>query len=227
MLAVMTDEVVVNKRQSQRIECACRECHRSTKHEIVTEATQRGSYSYGDDEINWVIEYQVVRCMGCETLSFRRVSSNDLDLVQVGPGEWGHDEQEDLYPSPHERRQPLADVILLPDKIQRIYEETLTALNSRQEVLCGIGVRAIVETVCKDKNSAGNDLSKQINALVNQGVLTQDGADILHKLRTLGNKAAHEVKPHTPQELGLAFDVLDHLLLGVYILPIHAKQTFK
>jgi hypothetical protein len=62
---------------------------------------------------------------------------------------------------------------------------------------------------------------------VGLGVLTQDGADILHKLRTLGNDAAHEVKPHSLQELGLAFDVVDHLLLGVYILPDHAKKTFK
>lgn len=223
----MTDDVAVNKRQGQRIECACRECHRKTKHEIVTEATRSGSSGYGDHEVCWAVEYQVVRCLGCETFSFRRASSNDQDYYQVGPDEWVRDEQEDLYPSPHEGRQPLADVGLLPDQIQRIYEETLSALNSRQEVLCGIGVRAIVETVCKDKDSPGGDLSAKINGLVTQGVLTQDGAAILHKLRTLGNNAAHEVKPHTPQELGLAFDVLDHLLLGVYILPVHAKQTFK
>lgn len=81
--------------------------------------------------------------------------------------------------------------------------------------------------VCKDKNAAGGDLFAKINSLVVLGVLTKDGANILHKLRTLGNNAAHEVKPHTPKELGLAFDVVDHLLLGVYILPEHAKQTFK
>jgi hypothetical protein len=57
--------------------------------------------------------------------------------------------------------------------------------------------------------------------------LTKDGADILHKLRTLGNDAAHEVKPHSLQELGLAFDVVDYLLLGVFILPVNAKKTFK
>jgi hypothetical protein len=104
------------------------------------------------------------------------------------------------------------------------------SVNSRadqQEVLCGIGIRAIIETVCKDKSATGGDLYTKINSLIPIGVLTQDGADILHKLRTLGNNAAHEVKPHTPKELGLAFDVVDHLLLGVYILPIQAKKTFR
>jgi hypothetical protein len=224
----MADDLALNKRQGQTIECSCRDCHRSTKHEIVTEATKSGCSRSRDHEIFWATEYQVVRCRGCETLSFRRASSNSEDsYIQIAEDEWEENIYEELFPSPHEGRQPLSDADLLPDKIQRIYDETLTTLNGRQEVLCGIGIRAIVETVCKDKNAAGKELFAKINSLVALGVLTQDGANILHKLRTLGNNAAHEVKPHTPKELGFAFDVLDHLLLGVYILPEHAKQTFK
>lgn len=224
----MTDVLVINKRQGQTVECSCSECHRSTKHEIVTEATKNGSVGSREYEIYWSTEYQVIRCRGCETLSFRRVSSNSEDTpIQIGEDEWEENICEELFPSPHEGRKSLSDNQLLPDKIQRIYEETLTALNGQQEVLCGIGIRAIVETVCKDKSAAGGDLSSKINSLIGLGVLTLDGANILHKLRTLGNNAAHEVKPHTPKELGLAFDVLDHLLLGVYILPEHAKRTFK
>ncbi|GGY23560.1 hypothetical protein GCM10007387_01200 [Pseudoduganella albidiflava] len=147
--------------------------------------------------------------------------------MQIGENEWEYQPIVDVYPNPREGRQPLADVGLLQDKIQRIYEESLQALNDTQPVLCGIGIRALIETVCKDKKAIGSDLYNKINSLVGLGVLTQDGADILHKLRTLGNDAAHEVKPHSLQELGLAFDVVDHLLLGVYILPEHAKKTFK
>lgn len=224
----MTDEIAINKRQGQKLECACRECNRSTRHEIVVDATLSGSTGSHDYEIYWATEYQIVRCLGCETLPFRRTNSNSEDSpIQIGENEWIENIHEDIYPTPYDGRQPISDAGLLPDKIQRIYEESLGALNSRQEVLCGIGVRAIVETVCKDKAAAGGDLFTKINSLVSQGVLTQDGANILHKLRTLGNNAAHEVKPHTPKELGLAFDVIDHLLLGVYILPEHAKRTFK
>jgi Domain of unknown function (DUF4145) len=221
------NEMLINKRQGQQIESACRECRRSTKHEIVTEATLSGSSGSRDFEVCWAVEHQVIRCMGCDTFSFRRVSSNDQDVYQTSEDEWIYNEQEDIYPNPHEGRVPLADDDLLPPKVQRIYGETLTSLNNRQNVLCGIGIRAIVETVCKDKQSKGKDLNSKINSLVSQGVLTKDGADILHKLRTLGNNAAHEAQPHTPDELRLAFDVLDHLLLGVYILPIHAKKTFR
>lgn len=79
----------------------------------------------------------------------------------------------------------------------------------------------------KEKNAAGKDLFEKINGLVVAGVLTKDGADILHKLRVLGNKAAHEVKAHSATELNLATDVVEHLLKAVYILPFHAKRTFK
>ncbi len=83
-----------------------------------------------------------------------------------------------------------------------------------------MGIRAIVETVCKNKNANGKDLCEKINDLVIQGVLTKKDADILHKLRTLGNEAAHEVKPHNNATLALALDVIDHLIKGVYILPL-------
>lgn len=223
----MSKDLGINKQQGKKINCACRDCHRVTKHEIVVDATLSGSEGPAEYAIDWTIEYQIIRCLGCETFSFRQVSGCDEDYVQIGEDEWEYQPLVEIFPKPLDGRQPLADSSLLPDKIQRIYEESLKALNETQPVLCGIGIRAIIETVCKDRHATGNDLYVKINDLISLGVLTQDGANILHKLRTLGNDAAHEVKPHSLQELGLAFDVVDHLLLGVYILPEHAKKTFK
>jgi hypothetical protein len=40
--------------------------------------------------------------------------------------------------------------------------------------------------------------------------------------RIMGNVAAHEVKPHKENELNTAFDVVEHLLVGVYLLPAKA-----
>lgn len=224
----MTHNLELNKQQGKKITCFCRDCHRETKHEIITEATLSGvEEELGGYQTDWSVEHQIIRCLGCETFSFRTSSGTEHDYMQVGDNSWEYQPNIDIYPNPREGRQPLTDAGLLPDKIQRIYEESLQALNDTQPVLCGIGTRAIIETVCKDKNAKGGDLFNKINSLVELGVLTRDGADILHKLRTLGNDAAHEVKPHSLQELGLAFDVVDHLLLGVYILPAHAKKTFK
>ena len=126
----------------------------------------------------------------------------------------------DIYPNPEDGRDAIDYVHLLPSNLQLIYHETIKSINSGLAVLTGMGIRAIVETVCKDKNANEKDLYEKINGLEKQGVLTKKDADILHKLRTLGNEAAHEVKPHNNTTLTLALDVIDHLLKGVYILPL-------
>ncbi|ENB4343872.1 DUF4145 domain-containing protein [Vibrio parahaemolyticus] len=99
-------------------------------------------------------------------------------------------------------------------------------MNNESAVLAGIGLRALVETICKDNNAQGRSLYKQIDALVEQSVLTPSGAKILHKIRTLGNDAAHEVKPHNSKQLGLAMDVVEHVLREVYIIPKQVQAEF-
>lgn len=214
-----------DKKVSEKIDVTCGECKRSTKHIVLSDIYLRGSDPIND--YDWINEYQIIQCQGCETISFRKTHENSEDFYQTGPAEMEYSIYVDIYPNPEEGRGSVEDAHLLPPNLKRIYDETLKSLNSNQPVLTGIGIRAIVETVCKDKKAVGKDLFCKINELVGQGVLTKDGADILHKLRTLGNEAAHEVKPHDNVQLGLAFDVIDHLLKGVYILPIHAKEKFK
>jgi len=69
-------------------------------------------------------------------------------------------------------------------------------------------------------------LVQRIDGLVSQGVLSLEGSKILHKIRTLGNDAAHEVKPHNENQLGVALDVCEHLLQDVYVLPQQAARAF-
>lgn len=222
-------EIQKDKNLNKKLDVTCGTCKRSTKHLILTDIELSGTENMGDDYYEWHNEYQIIQCQGCETVSFRKTHTNSEDYSPDGPGpeDWTNTLYVDIYPNPEEGRRTIQDDHLLPSSLQRIYKETLKALNEGQAVLTGIGIRAIVETICKDKKAKGHDLLKKINDLVTQGVLTRDGADILHKLRTLGNKAAHEVKPHDNVQLGLAFDVIDHLLQGVYILPTHAKTKFK
>ncbi|MCK6396003.1 hypothetical protein [Zoogloea sp.] len=50
---------------------------------------------------------------------------------------------------------------------------------------------------------------------------------ILHKIRALGNAAAHEITPHSDRQLGLAMNIAEHLLKDVYILSKQAEAEFK
>lgn len=206
----------------KEIEAACANCGEGTSHVVRASMREVGSDQPNPDwSYDWINEYEIIQCGGCKMLSFRKVHSNSEDF----DGE-GYVETIELFPSRVKGRAPLNDYVLLPMALQRIYLETLKALNSEQPVLAGIGIRAAVETVCKDQGATGKDLEKKIDDLVSKHVLTRAGADILQKLRVMGNKAAHEVEPHNVQQLGFALDVIDNLVSSVYILPQHAKARF-
>lgn len=223
----MTVETEITKDASvgKEIEAACAKCGEGTTHVVRASVTEHNS-----DEpqpgcsFEWINRYEIIQCGGCKMFSFRKAQSNSEDF---DPATNSWPEVIELFPSRVKGRAPINDYGLLPVALQRIYQETLKALNSGQPVLTGIGVRAIVETVCKDQKAPGRNLKSKIDNLVAKNVLTEAGADILHKLRVLGNNAAHEVEPHDVLQLGFALDVIDNLVSSVYILPHHAKARFK
>lgn len=218
------DKKELNKKVGQITQIGCISCTNITNHEITNSILFDGSESIEQNyKIWWTQESQILQCRGCDSITFRQVSSNSEHTDHDGrPHEY-----EMLFPDRSEGRDPMDDEHLLPVNLQRIYTETISALNNKQPILTGIGIRAIIETVTKDKNAPGRRLQNKIDGLVTQGLLTEEGAEILHKLRVLGNESAHEVKAHKSNELSLAFDVIDHLLKAVYVLPHHANRTFS
>jgi Domain of unknown function (DUF4145) len=217
----------LNATQGAEVKVPCSECSGKTCHKILLSLDQSGEERDGYWELYWDAHYQIIQCQGCKTVSFRKTTSNSEDYDQIGENKWEHVIYEDLYPSRIEGRKGINDgIIYLPNNIQRIYKETLQTLNARSPILAGIGLRALVETVCKEEEAAGNNLVKKIDDLVAKNILTPAGAEILHKIRTLGNDAAHEVRPHNDRQLGLAMDVVEHLLAAVYILPKQVEAEF-
>ncbi len=222
-----TRQLEINKSAGAVVDVPCMECKRSTKHMVLASTDLSGEDVSDFNSVQYQVHHQIIQCQGCETTSFRISSSNSEDYDFTDPNDVFLIERIELYPSRSEGRNSLKDTHLLPSNVQRIYEETIKAMNNDQPVLAGIGIRALVETICKDKSAKGKDLFEKINDLVTIGVLTADGATILHKIRTLGNDAAHEVKPHKANQLALALDVCEHLMQGVYLLPHFAQITFK
>ena len=215
----------LNKSVGSEIQVQCIKCSLQTAHEIVASVDQSGSFSSHD--VDWHHAYQIIRCKGCKSLSYREASSTSDDYIQIGHDEYELQETIKIFPSRIEGQKDLGnDVIHLPADLRRIYRETSEALKNDSPVLAGIGLRAIVETVCKEKNAAGTDLYAKINDLASKHILTPSGTEILHKVRSLGNKAAHEVKPHTPRQLSLAMGVVEHMLKDVYILPKLIEDEF-
>ena len=218
-------KVKLNETQNEERWLDCAQCDGSTSHKVLVSANT--SEIDGPDQIHYNEQYEVVQCQGCRTISFRKNWQCSEDYSVDDQGNFEYDDHQELFPGRVAGRHRLRDSSHLPDEVERIYNETHSALCSRLPVLTGVGIRALIEVVCKDKSAEGRTLERQIDGLVKLGALTKDGADILHSLRIMGNQAAHEVKPHSEQDLSTAFDVVEHLLQGVYLLPLKARKLPK
>jgi hypothetical protein len=222
-----TVEYLLNKTQNVEVELPCQTCSGKTTHKALVTVDIRGSEGDHRFSFDWSDDHQIVQCLGCKSLSFRIASSNSEGYYPISEDEYEYGVSERLYPPRIEGRKGLGnDTVYLPNRIRQIYDETLTALSVQAPVLAAIGLRALVEAVCQEKDAKGRDLFKKIDSLVEQRVLTPAGATILHKIRALGNAAAHEAKPHSEKQLALAMDIVEHMLKDVYILPKQAESEF-
>lgn len=203
----------------------CANCKIQTKHNIIVSV----SYNDSDDCVWWCGEYQILHCLGCDNVIFRQSTmfSEDEEFTEDG---YRPVERVTIYPTPNGdlNRESIIDDFddSVPKELKEIYYETLRSLNSVQPILTSIGIRTIVEAVCKERNTTGNNLKERIDNLVTQDILTKRGAEVLHNLRDMGNNAAHEMKLHTRDLLSCAMDVVDHLLRDVYIIPNQVRTKF-
>ncbi|AYQ26821.1 MULTISPECIES: DUF4145 domain-containing protein [unclassified Polaromonas] len=206
------------------IKIVCSKCNGSTSHKILTEVEQ--SWSTEDYDIEWGQVDQIVQCLGCEKTSYRLTTSNSENTFYDDEGNAHEDISETLYPPRHAGRKGIEHIWQLPFKVQGVYKETLQAILGSSPVLAGIGLRLLLETICGDKRAEGVNLYDKITNLVERRILTPQSAEILHHIRTLGNNAAHEAKPHSANQLSLAMEVIEHLLHDVYLLPARAAEAF-
>lgn len=202
----------------------CEVCKIEQKHSVVKSIRRQSGDEYEEEST----DYEIVQCLNCDDLSFRKDSTDsssvgydpDLDEVVIYS-------VTEVYPSRTAGRFRLKGIHYLPAKVRAAYEELIHALNGGQKILAGLGVRVLIEMICKDKSSEGKNLYEKIESLVRVGVLTPSGSDILHKLRSMGNDSAHEALSSTAQQLNLAMDVVDNLLDSVYVHPKMAESVFS
>lgn len=216
----MSKSIILDKTKGEIREVVCNRCDNTTNHVVCGSV----EYSWGDEDIQGVDIYELIRCSGCDSVSFRISSSNSEDVEYNEEGNYFHPETEEIYPSRLMGRTSLEELYSLPDKVRSIYKETHKALCNKLNILAGVGIRALVEAVCSAESAKGRTLENKIDDLVKKGVLTSKNAKVLHKTRLLGNKAAHEIKAPSDSELDVAFDIVENLLETVYIIPKKAER---
>src|SRR5258708_22621566 len=114
----MPETITLNKTQDKEYRLPCAQCLGETRHKVlqsvdISGEQLDGEYQYGDN-------FQIVQCLGCDSVSFRKCHSDsedyyydqdDEDLVYI--------ETIDLYPSRVAGRHKLRQVHFLPPTLSR------------------------------------------------------------------------------------------------------------
>lgn len=217
-------KIEYDKNKDKEYKLACIRCDGETCHKVLFSVNVLES----EDEISVSRDYEIIICQGCKEVSFCNTSSCSEDMsYDPETGETNYDEDIKLYPSRIAGRKQVKDMYLLPDEVLKIYKETHGALCGRLSILAGIGIRALVESVCREKEAQGGNLKNKIDDLVTKGVLTRDSAETLHSTRLLGNNSAHETIAASDDELDIAMDIVENLIKTVYVIPQKAKRLNK
>lgn len=227
-------------------------CKGSTRHKILKEfvvtntnliESDSGEYEDSYSNSSYYQEdkyYQIIQCMGCESVSFREVIKAENKLID-----------EKLFPKRDKTNIEIKDFgISTPRKLKILYDEVINAFNNQFGVLCAAGVRGIIEGVCSENgieggmvveidkrtrkakvDSSGNtkfrkstNLDGKIEGLADKGFITKENTTMLHKVRFLGNKAVHELDKPTPDQLIIAIKIVEHLLESIYTIKTEADK---
>lgn len=211
------------------VESMCTFCKGERRH-IVLLQFDRDDYA---DGVSAATQWQIVECGGCRTVSFRRIQWCSEWLGDDGQPS----EETDCYPLLDERE--IIPFERIPDHVDAIYRETVTAFNRGLYFLCSAGMRAVIEGLCVERGVTGGpakdhntgktqgkqNLEGKINGLFESKHLTKVITDALHNTRVLGNESLHELTMPPKAEMSLALDILEHALASLYHLDAKAEKA--
>jgi len=194
----------------------CISCEQETWHDVV------GIHSDTHDpsEYHCLVEHAVVKCCGCENVSFR-YAFHDIEAAYPNEyNKWEVPIDVEIYP-----KKEIGNISSkhLPRIVERIYQESCGAYRDDAYTLAGIGFRATIEAICNDQKINGKELSTKINNLASKGLISKKDSVRLHSIRFLGNDAAHDIKTPKKESLEAALIIVEHLITTVYILVEESK----
>ncbi|RMR91549.1 DUF4145 domain-containing protein [Pseudomonas coronafaciens] len=194
----------------------CSNCKTKTNHTVYCEHVEEGDPS----EYHYISRHQIVKCSGCDKLSFRKIYIDYENAWPTGDDDWETPTDIDIYP-------PISvakiEHIFLPTIVGSIYSETCNAYSQDSLTLAGIGLRTTLEAICNDQNIPGKELSTRITNLATKGLISKKDSTRLHAIRFMGNDAAHDIKKPNKKNLDAALIIVEHLLTTVYILDLETS----
>lgn len=196
----------------ERVWSKCKECKRNTNHTVLADHR----FDTNPDSYRSTTFYQIVKCDGCDNISYRTINHDVEGGYQCQYEGWVVPNTVEIYPKMELENK--FSRLRLPTDIDAIFSETLSAFNEGANTLTGVGLRATIEAICNDKGITGKNLQIRINRLAAAGLISKDDAKRLHAIRFLGNDAAHRLERPKDKSIAVAKAVIEHLITTIYIL---------
>ncbi|KAA0958275.1 DUF4145 domain-containing protein [Planococcus sp. ANT_H30] len=219
----------------------CASCNKRTNHGYILKHVDSSEHPF---DIQWIESFFITQCLGCDTKGFLREYGDEQmfdydeygDMVRVT----------DYYVYPEEPKNekgekvPIRDVKTfthVPELIEILYVQVVSSFNSSHYLLCAVGLRMIVEGVCKELNVSNGfllnedgtkkvnksgkeiesgSLEGKINGLKDKEIIVQNQAKILQQIRLLGNVSAHELKIPRKKTIGSGIDIIENILHNIF-----------
>ncbi|MGW3117289.1 DUF4145 domain-containing protein [Streptomyces sp. NPDC001107] len=126
------------------------------------------------------------------------------------------DELVQVYPVPKKGpRQISSDA---PLSVREIFSEAALAEAAGAYRLAGVGYRAVVEQITKERGAIGSNLYNRITSLAAQGV-SQNIVDAFHEARVVGNDAVHDGLAYSAEEIADIAELIDEAVFVLYVQP--------
>lgn len=204
------------------IDCYCPECKHRTHHQVMGEASNVSP----DDDYYYNATYRVVKCCGCDHVSF------DLEVVEEGSVEYDQEGYEQLvpihtaYPIKENSIEPLRSWEI-PVIVSRVYNESVEALNNGSLLLAAIGFRATVEALCIEKGITKGNLERKIDELSQKRIITASDCERLHAARFMGNESAHQMEKPDREHVLTVLEVINNILNNLYVIDKKFKEIIE
>jgi hypothetical protein len=212
-------EIKENKSKGEIIRTHCNKCGIKINHQILMDYCETGTEVLDSDidlthgRIDYTADfsnnYQIIKCSGCDTISYRSFfyfsEYQDID----NDGTW-----EERFPTL--QRKPKKEFKHLPPTLEHIYEEVIMAYNNDGFILCSAGIRALLKGICKEKGITVGKLNEKIEKMRTQGFINPQHENVLHELRFLDNDALHDLQSPTQEEIDTAMDIIEHIIESLY-----------
>ncbi|MET9330853.1 DUF4145 domain-containing protein [Streptomyces cellulosae] len=105
-----------------------------------------------------------------------------------------------------------------PETVREVFAEAALAEAAGAFRLAGIGYRATVEQIVKERGAPGKNLYERITGLKDLGV-TAEIADAFHEARFVGNDAAHDGLAYSAEEIADIAELINEAVLVLYVQP--------